>query len=64
MDTDSHFDLMRAIRLQFLSLPKVKKPGYDLSSTFYIFGPLARRLHKLNQISAGTFQTSVVRSDV
>jgi hypothetical protein len=64
VDTDSLFDLMRVIRLQFLSLPKVKKPGGDLSSTFYMFGSLAHSLHKLNQISAGTVQTSVVHSDV
>ncbi len=64
MDTNSLFDLMRAIRLQFLSLPKVKKPGGDLSSTFYMFGSLAHSLHKLNQISAGTFQTSERTTDV
>jgi hypothetical protein len=58
VDTNSLFDLMRAIQLQFLSLPKVKKPGGDLISTFYIFGPLAHTLHKWNQISAGTVQTS------
>ncbi len=64
MDTNSLFDLMRALKLLFPSLPRVKEPGYDLSSTFYMFGSLVRRLHKLNQISAGTVQTSERTTDV
>lgn len=56
--------VMRALLLLFPPLSQVKEPICDLNLTLYMFGSLARGLHRSSQISAGTVQTSVVHSDV